>query len=736
MKKRLWVSQLAGDSVGGSTAAMLAVPEAMAYGMIVFAPLGASYVSFGAVAGLIALCFSNIGAAGCGGVRIMNSGPYSLAALMLASSLTIIAKKVPDGNVITILGLLFMMVFLCGLFQLAFGLLKAGKLVKYIPYPVTSGLFNGTAILIFWSQIRPMLGLSKGASLMDIGAIKPFTLSIGLFTIAVVCVCSKLTKKIPAPLLGIATGSTVYYILSITGFKENLGTTIGSIPFTVPTPKYAIDFWTFLVSDQFLGIIAELAPMSLSIAIVASLQSLIASVSADNLLRKRSNTNRELIGQGIGNMVSSFFGGIVSAGSQSKASANYFYGGRTQNSRFIAGFFALIILLFMGTFISRLPNVVFAAILIMLAFKTFDPWSIKLITRLFVKGAKSKQVLSALFVVVLVTAIFVAVDVFKAVGVGILFSVVFFIFRMGKDVIRRKYNGKRMRSNVLRPLNEIKYLENYGDKIMVLELEGPLFFGTADKVASAIDNVLETEADYIIVDMRRVSDIDSTGANILMRTRDRCWDEKKYMALSSINLMRGSYDLSMMLSISEELHYDDDRHKYFETLDAALGWAEDMVLDKRFGNTRYENELSLAQIDVLAEFSCPDLKVLREYLTNAVYEAGDVIYEQGTSGDRVYFLARGKVQIVINLPEGKGEYKLVTLCSGTVFGEMAFVDHGLRSANVIAETHIVCYYMSSSELNKFNMEQPNLAHKLFIGFARELSMRVRIANRIITELKS
>ncbi|MGR3221103.1 MAG: SLC26A/SulP transporter family protein [Candidatus Anammoxibacter sp.] len=735
MKKHLWISQLAGDSIGGSTAAMLAIPEAMAYGMIVFAPLGAGYVAFGAAAGLIALCFSNIGAAGCGGVRIMSNGPYSLTSLMLASSLTVIITKVPDGNIVTILGLLFMMVFLCGLFQLVFGLLKVGKLVKYIPYPVTSGLFNGTAILIFWAQIRPILGIPQGTSLMDIGATRPFTLLIGLFTIVVAWASSKLTKKIPAPLLGIAAGSIVYYILSITGFKENLGATIGSIPFTVPTPKYALDFWTFLVSNKFLRIIAELIPMSLSIAIVASLQSMIASVSADNLLRKRSNTNRELIGQGIGNMVSSFFGGIVCAGSQSKASVNYFYGGRTWNSRLITGFFVLIILLCMGAFVSRLPNVVFAATLIMLAFKIFDPWSLKLITRLFVRGAKSKQMLSDLFVVALVTSTLVAVDVFKAVGAGIFISVMFFIFRMSKDVIRRKYDGKRIRSNILRPLKEIKYLEDHGAKIMVFELEGSLFFGTADKIASAIDEVIETEADYIVVDMRRVSDIDSTGANILMRTRDRCQDKQKYMALSSINLIRGSYDIPAMLSLSEDMEYDDNRYKYFETIDDALGWAEDMVLDEPFGTTRYENELSLVQIDVLAEFSDPDLKVIREYLTNAVYEPGDVIYEQGTSGDRVYFLAQGKVQIVVNLPQGNGKYKLATLCSGTVFGEMAFIDQGLRSANVIAETHIACYCMSSSELNRFNMEQPRLAHKLFIGFARELSMRVRIANRIITELK-
>ena len=144
-----------------------------------------------------------------------------------------------------------------------------------------------------------MLGLSGKNSLLDFGSIQPFTFLVGLITVLAVQCGSKLTRKIPAPFLGIAAGTLFYYILAYSGFGNSLGSIVGAVPFTVPLPKYAVDFWDLLLSERFFQIIPELTSLALGISIVASLQSLIASVSADNLLKERSNTNRELIGQGM-----------------------------------------------------------------------------------------------------------------------------------------------------------------------------------------------------------------------------------------------------------------------------------------------------------------------------------------------------------------------------------------------------------------------------------------------------
>lgn len=736
MKKFSWVSDLPGDLTGGTTATILALPETMAYGTIVFAPLGPEYITIGIVAALIALCTSNLCAAGCGGVRVMNNGPYSMTSLMIASALTIIASKIPDQNVNTILGLLFLMIFISGLFQVMFGLLKVGELVKYIPYPVISGLLNGTAILILLSQVRPMLGIPYRHLPINFHRIQPLTLFVGFVTAIAIWLGPKLTKKIPAPFLGIGTGTLVYYILSFGGFRENLGPTIGAIPFTIPTPKYAIDFLNLFFSKPFFDIATELIWLAMGIAIVASLQSLIAAVSTDNLLRESSNTNRELIGQGLGNIVSALFGGIVSAGSQARAMANISYGGRSANSRLASGIFALAVLLFVSPLLNKLPKVVLAATLVVLAFRIFDEWSFKLLSLLTSKGIKTKQILSDLFVVVLVTATLVFVGVFEAVGAGILISIMLFILRMGKNVIRREYNGKRIRSNVHRSLEEIIYLEEHGQKIMVYELEGSLFFGTADKIASTIDEILKTEVEYIIVDLKHVSDIDSTGANILIRIMDRCIDKDKHMILSSISLMRNNDALSTSLSIVENQFLEKDRYHdyYIETIDDALGWAEDKLLAEHFGENRYGKKIPLAALDVMSGFSEAELSILSQYMVEAVYEAGDVILEQGARGEQIYFIVQGQVQVVVDLFNESGKNKIATLCPGTIFGEMAAIDQGLHSANVVSETDVICYYLTNFELNQINQKQSKIAHKLMIGFARELSKRIRIANRITTEL--
>ena len=733
VRGKTWSSTLIGDLTGGTTAAILGLPEAIAYGTIVFAPLGPDYLALGVVAGLIALCLSNLVSAGCRGVRVMSSGPYSLSSLMLASSITIILNRLPHTSISVVISLLFFIVFLSGLIQVIFGLLKLGELVKYVPYPVAAGLINGTALLIFAAQIRPMLGMSSESRLFDFAHMQPLNFLVGFVTILTSLYGAKYIRRIPAPFLGIGAGTLLYYFLIFVGFKSSMGPTIGTISFTIPTFGLVDDLKIFFLSANAFHILPKLISLAFGIAIVASLQTLIASVSAANLLKERSNTNRELIGQGLGNMASSFSGGIVSAGSQSRTIASFIYGGRTSYSRLAGGIFALVVLVFIAPLVAQLPKIVLAGILITLALKTFDSWSLSLFTEIFSKKEKVRDLLADLFTVIPVMMIMVVIGVFEAVAVGILISVAFFIFRMGKNIIRREYNGIRIRSNVHRSLREINYLENFGQKICVIELEGSLFFGTADKVAQFIEEIIKTEKQYIVLDLRHVADIDSTGANILARINDNCREKGKHMILSSASWMKRSNTLATLLSLFEE-HTNNTPCRCFETINDALGRAEDMLLAEEFGADRYDKDWPLEQFDVLNRFSAGEIDILEKYSGKTEYEAGEVVFKQGTPGEKMFFLVKGRAQIILDTAYGGERKKIATLCPGTIFGEMAVIDHAVRSSNVVAETDISCYYLTNSELNRLKEEQPVLSHKLFVGFARELSKRIRIANREITEL--
>ena len=156
---------LKGDVVGGVVAGILSLPEAMAFGAVVFAGLGREYLSFGVVAGLTALALANLVGAFSGGVRIMTTGPYAVSSLMLSSAVGLLVAEDAAGTsaetAARVVSLLFFIVFLAGLFQALFGLSKLGTLAKYIAYPVIAGMANAIAVLIVLGQIRPMAGLAE-----------------------------------------------------------------------------------------------------------------------------------------------------------------------------------------------------------------------------------------------------------------------------------------------------------------------------------------------------------------------------------------------------------------------------------------------------------------------------------------------------------------------------------------------------------------------------------------------
>jgi MFS superfamily sulfate permease-like transporter/CRP-like cAMP-binding protein len=613
-------------------------------------------------------------------------------------------------------------------------LFKLGVLVKYIPYPVTAGLLNGMAILLLMSQIRPILGLDLDSSIWAFEHIKFLTFVIGSITILTVAFAPKLRIRIPAPLLGMVAGAAMYYLFVLIGQGEHLGETLGTIPLTVPMPVYAPDFWALLSSSTIGKVLIEVTPMALGLATMASLKSLVVSVAADNLLRKRSDSNRELISQGFGNITSSLFGGLAVAGDQTGTTEMFQFGGSTVYARLIAGLVALAVVLFLGPVLSPIPRVVLAGILVIVALQGIDRWSLTLIPRLRERRERG-QVFSDLIVVVLVTGIFVFIDILVAISIGGLISIVLFVVRMSKDIVRRNYNASRIRSNVYRPEKEIICLENTGDKIQVYELEGSLFFGTADRIANTIEDTLSENIDTIIVDLGHVSDVDSTGAQILLRIRDRCLAKDKQLLLSSLGLVRDNEVLLTILSASNSTPRPD-QSDVFETIDDALARAEDWLLDEAFGVEREQHALSLNETDLLEGYSSQEIELLTGYLEQHEYDQGEVILNQGETGDRLCILIRGRVDVVIDLPEHGNKKKLLSLCAGTIFGEMAIIDRKPRSASVVATTTVTAMHLRDEALSKLRKDHPELDHRLSMGIASELSKRLRIANRVITEHKS
>ena len=250
-------------------------------------------------------------------------------------------------DITLVITLTFLCVFLGGMVQILLGVLGGGNLIKFIPYPVIAGFMNGIAVIIFITQIEPFLGITTG-KLFDNLSISWLTRSAnslivltGASTIGIIVLSGKITKKVPAALVGLILGTGVYLLVgAVLGpellvFEKN-PYIIGEIPRGIPVPKNFVEFFAILQNING-DLIRILIPAALSLGVLGAIDSLLTSLVADVETKTRHNSNKELIGQGIGNMVSSLFGGVAGAGATVRTLVNVKNGGRTKKSKTNAG---------------------------------------------------------------------------------------------------------------------------------------------------------------------------------------------------------------------------------------------------------------------------------------------------------------------------------------------------------------------------------------------------------------
>ena len=726
---------LKGNLIGGISSTILALPESIAYGTLIMVPLGAQYLPLGVIAGLLSLVFLNLGSAISNRHGIINGGPFSLSSLMLASTLAFIIEKMNRGEaslpVPQILIMLFLVVFLAGLIQILFGVFRIGNLTKYIPYPVVSGLLTGTAILIFLSQIAPFTGIEESINFSHYKSyyhkIQPYTLLCGVVTILAILLSKRVIKIIPSPLAGICVGTVFYHLLSKFYPGAELGKVIGKIPAAMPVPDYflqGIGFFQNAGWAESFDMVVELLPYATGIAILLTLRTLIAVMTVNSQTIKRSDSNRELIGEGLGNMMASFFGGISGCGSISRSLASYNYGSTNAWSKISAGIFALSILMYLHPVVSLIPRVVLAGMLIMLSVYAIDTWIFKQL-KLMLSGEKLQRRESAINVGLVATVVFtmITIGLFEAVGIGIAASFFFFVLKMKKNVILREYNGTRIRSNVERTEIEFSYLVRNGRKIKIIELQGVLFFGTADALIEKISNLNSEKVKYIIIDFLKITGIDTTGARVINLLKKITADQNKRLLISGLDKTDSNYGIIYDAGICHD------------SLEDAMAWVEDDMINN---NSRYDylkEEIRLQDIESLAALTNSEHTLLEKTFNKEYYKSNQTVFREGSPGDKVYYIVKGKAHIFVKGKKMKQLQRMKTLCPGTIFGEMALITGNKRSATVISDSELVCYTVDRKMFDSLTRRYPKLGYKILSSISLELAKRIRVTNNIISQLK-
>lgn len=468
-----------------------------------------------------------------------------------------------------------------------------------------------------------------------------------------------------------------------------------------------------------------------SLALISSLDVLLCAKVMEGVTQQRQDHNLSLVRMGVGNLVAAAFGGISSAISLTSSQANHNSGGRTGYSVLISSLLILVAVLFCAQLIALIPKVVVAGMLFVTAWRLFDRWTAQLVKRILAAGPRNRaSLLLDLFVIVLVTLVAVFASLVTAVAIGMLVSVFSFLFRMSKSVIRRSIRGDVLRSRKTREPRLMQLLAEQGDRIVVFELEGAVFFGTAEKLIHQIEKAVKDGATLVIVDLKRVTDIDSTGVRFLVQANDAMVKQGKFLLLSSVEehgrLGHFLRDMGAIAALT--------RGRVFVDNDQALEWAEDHLILAELGDVELGAEFPFGQLDIFAGLSEAELGIVKGMLSRRLYAKEEIVFREGDPGQQLFVIAKGEASVRIRPAGATRDIRLITFSPGTVFGEVALLDTEVRSASVQADEELVCYVLEQEVFQQLAGSHPGIAVTLLRNLGRELSNRLRRANRVIYQL--
>ncbi len=497
-------SNVKGDLFGGVTAGIVALPLALAFGIQAFSGVSdPQAASLGAYVGLTGAMLLGFFAALFGGTHSQISGPTGPMTVITAT-LVAGAWASSGGSLSEVFISMALAAIFCGLFQILFGVIKIGKYVRYIPYPVLSGFMSGIGVIIILQQLYPLVGQSGSGSMIDQLAGLPEAFShtsltallLGLGTVAIIYLFPLITKKVPSTLVALIVMTVVSLFINMDG--EAI---IGEIPSGLPVPFFANSNVTLSGINWGAVLVAAIIP-GLTLAGLGSIDTLLTSVVADNITKTKHNSNRELIGQGIGNAVAGLFCGLPGAGATMRTVVNVKSGGRTQLSGMVHALLLLAILLGLGSVVKYVPLSVLAGILLTVGWGIIDFKGFKDL----VKIPRADAVV--LIVVFLVT---VFVDLLTAVGIGMVIACVLFMKR-ASDLVEGGYSSQEMTNfDKESPWSDEGGMpDTVAHKIYIQRLNGPIFFGTINKFKEVMQTV-PADAKIVIIRMRLVSFMDQSG---------------------------------------------------------------------------------------------------------------------------------------------------------------------------------------------------------------------------------
>lgn len=715
-----------GDLYGGVAGAVVGLAQVLTLGLLAFGALGPHYASFGVQAAFNAAIFGAFAAALIGGAAIPAAGPRAATTLIFATYVAALAARpefqMPGGalQVGSILLLASLCLMLAGGLQIAFGCARLGSLVRFVPYPVIAGFMNGIAVLLALAQLPYLLGLDAAQFAkfgFHAGEVLPGALAVALFTASLIWIVGRRSRRVPIALLALVAGALAHQFVAW-NWPGSAGGVLGTSDSSLHLLN-GFEIWRDH-HDNLVELLrrhgfAVISTATL-IAMIGALDSLLAAAATDMIQDTRHKPNRMLVGEGLGNIVSGALGGIPIQFSAARSLAAFRAGARTWVSGIVTPATLLVLLIVGGPLLAFVPLAALAGVMLTISTTMIDRWSSGLISHLV--RVHSADASGTLWVVVLVCAATVAFGFLPAVALGMALAMMLFIRAMNRSMVRAVWSGALRSSRRIYAPGDAARLRREGGRIKILELDGPLFFGTAER----LNDYVETHTaglDFLILDLRRVAEADATGALVLQRMNKRLQERGCRLLLAHVT---PTGKIGQSLDVFGTFK-GEQRGQWYEDTDRALEAAE-MGLLGREPATHRVNPVALRDCAILAGLDDQKAGIVIAHLERLELRAGEVLFKEGEPGNRLFVLTAGMVTLLS--ASGRGTHRIASFEAGVMFGELAMIDGLARSATAVVDQDAELYGLSRDAMEKLNQIDPQLPLKLLENLAHHLSQRLRV----------
>ena len=548
------------DLTAGLTVGVVALPLAMAFA------IACGIQEITPATGLITAVVAGFMISLLGGSKYQIGGPTGAFVVLIAG----VAGSFGMSGLI-------LCTLLAGLFLILFGIFRMGALIKFIPYPVTTGFTSGIAVTIFCTQIKDLLGLSIpgavpaefiakwGCYFQYMGTINYWALGISLLTIAVILFTKRIMPKAPFMLVGMLVSTLVCQAFNLP--VETIGSRFGELPQGLPMPELPSFDWAQL---------PNLIKPAFVIALLAAIESLLSASVADGMTGSRHHPNTELIGQGVGNIAAALFGGIPATGAIARTATNIRAGAKTPVSGLIHAITLLLILMLAGQYAAVVPLPALAGILVLVCWNMAE---VSTFTHLLTGPRQDAAVLVITFVLT------VLIDLVVAVEVGVVLAALLFIGRMAKisnvETISREIEGEDPEELPARS----RYLRRVPENVEIFDVQGPFFFGAVEKFKDNVFRNMEDNVEYVLLRMRLVPALDASGLHVLE-------DFLAYCQRHNITLLLCGVQKQPFKVIRRDSPFMNELHaeNICENIDAALARIEELEKEKEANRPIPEDE--------------------------------------------------------------------------------------------------------------------------------------------------